>query len=221
MSSQNHRAFLFDMNGVIVDDEALHETAFREALGRKGFALSHRDYLDSFAGRTDRDGFIAFQTNEGASFDIEELLEEKTKTYQVLAKQGLVPYPDVLDLIAQLKSCNVLLALVTGAARAEAQAVLKAFDLIDCFQVVLSADDITEGKPSPKGYLLASQRLGVSPEECVVIEDAPSGVRAAKSAGMCCVAVGHTHDLRELSEADLIIERFDKQGLERVISLVK
>lgn len=214
------RAIIFDMNGVIVDDETLHETAFAKILSKRGFSLSHQEYLDHFAGRTDLDGFHAFFRQQGKSFDLNELLSEKSEAYEQLAADGLSAYPGVALLIRQLRQRNILLALVTGATQPETQAVLDAFGLVNDFSVVLTASDVTDGKPSPQGYLLAAERLGLSVGDCLVIEDAPSGIEAAKRAGMFCVAVAHTHDQCVLAQADVIIEKFDEESLHILLDVI-
>jgi sugar-phosphatase len=91
--------------------------------------------------------------------------------------------------------------------RVEAETVLEAFDLQQSFEQVVTADDITRGKPDPEGYLLGAQALSLTPDACLVVEDAPSGVAAAKAAGMRCAVVLHTHTTSELVGADLVLER--------------
>ena len=92
------------------------------------------------------------------------------------------------------------------------------------FQAIVWGREVKEGKPSPQGFLLAAKKLGVAPENCVVVEDAVAGVDAAKRAGMCCVAVTNTHPEENLKEADLIVDSLEKVGvsdLEKLLTLKK
>lgn len=201
------------MNGVIVDDESLHEHAFGKVLTEKGFDLTHEEYQCHFAGRTDQDGLISYQTAHAIVFDLDSVMKEKATAYQELAEDGLQPYLGVVPLIKTIKAKGIQLGLVTSATHFEVESVLSAFSLEHDFSVIVMAEDIHEGKPSPEGYILGASWLGVKPENCVVVEDAPSGIKAAKAAGMRCIAVAHTHRANDLSEADIVIEAFDERTL--------
>jgi beta-phosphoglucomutase len=116
-----------------------------------------------------------------------------------------VAYPGVIDFIRSLAARQVSLALVTGSLHLEADLTLKTFKIHDLFGAVIAAEDITESKPSPQGYLKAAAALGVEPAMCVVIEDAPSGVQAAVAAGTRCLAVTTTHSAKELGQAMQVV----------------
>lgn len=98
------------------------------------------------------------------------------------------------------------LALVTGSLRVEAEIALKACGIGDCFDVVIAAEDVGLGKPNPEGYLKAIDLLNVSPEESIIVEDSPSGIKAAKAAGIDCIAVTNTHARNELSDATSVVD---------------
>lgn len=108
---------------------------------------------------------------------------------------------------------NTALALVTGSNNAEATAALAATSLSNVFSTIVCAEDITHGKPHPEGYLLAAERLGVAPHDCIAIEDSPSGCRAAKAAGMTCIAITNTHSATELTDADYITDQLNARLL--------
>lgn len=101
------------------------------------------------------------------------------------------------------------LAVVTSSVRSEATSLLEGLGITPFLGATVTAEDISEGKPSPEGYLKAAEQLGVEPSKCVVIEDAPSGVMAAKKAGMECIAVATTHNADELSNADRVTPRLE------------
>lgn len=202
----NYAAALFDMNGVIVDDEALHEAAFTKVLKNRGFSFGHDEYIKYFAGRTDAYGFESFfELVQSTMPAMEEIGTEKANCYMELAAESLEPYPGILAYIRTLHDAGVRLALVTSSISLEVQTILDTFAIADLFEVVITADDITESKPSPQGYLMAAEKLGLEPQACLVIEDAPSGVAAARAASMDCIAVTNTHSASELSEATKIV----------------
>jgi HAD superfamily hydrolase (TIGR01509 family) len=203
----HYKAVLFDMDGVIVDSEPLHVAAFQTILKRYGHDLSKEKYKQHFAGRTDEAGFKQYFDFIGESVELPVIMDEKARAYLELAADQLVPYPGVIDFIRDLVLHDIPLALVTGSLRAEAEATLKAFNLTNSFEVIIAAEDISQSKPSPEGYLKAAKTLGCEPIDCIVIEDAPSGVKAASAAGMRCLAITTTHTEEELQEAAFITDQ--------------
>lgn len=205
-----YKAALFDMNGVIVDDESLHEAAFSEVLSSRGFRLDHAKYLKFFAGKTDNAGFIDFYNSEGEELsDLKVLGTEKSSAYQKLASGQLTPYPGIIDYINGLRLKGIRLSLVTSSIRVEAEKVIEVLGLSDVFETTITANDITHSKPSPEGYLKGVYSLNLDPAECFIIEDAPSGVEAANKAGIACIAVTNTHSPADLSKAQLIVDKLD------------
>lgn len=203
----NYQAVLFDMDGVIVDSEPLHVAAFQATLKNYGHDLSPEQYKQHFAGRTDEAGFKQYFDYIGETVKLPSIMDEKAKAYLALATDQLVPYPGVIEFIHDLARQKVPLALVTGSLRAEAEITLETFGLTKYFSVVIAAEDIEYSKPDPEGYLKSAEALGVNSADCIVIEDAPKGVQAAKAAGMRCLAVTTTHNREELSSATLIVEQ--------------
>ena len=210
----NYTAVLFDMDGVIVDSEPLHVAAFQATLKRYEHDLTDEQYKQHFAGKTDEAGFKHYFDFIGETVHLPTIMDEKAKAYLALAADRLVPYPGVIELIRELAAKKVPLALVTGSLRAEAEVTLEAFEIVDCFVSVIAAEDITQSKPNPEGYLKAATTLKVTPANCIVIEDAPSGVKAAEAAGMRCLAVTTTHSRDELQEATVVIEQLHRGCLE-------
>lgn len=200
-------AILFDMNGVLIDDEDLHRAAFQHVVTKVNLSMSDDDYRVFFAGRTDEAGFRAFFAERAPRqlALIGDFLERKTHSYQELAKTNLRRYGGAAELVHRLRDTNHQLALVTSSIRDEVTVVLDFLALGDAFHTVVTAEDVTEGKPSPVPYLTGAKRLGRLPAECVVIEDAPSGISSAKAAGMACAAVTSTHGAGELALADLLV----------------
>jgi HAD superfamily hydrolase (TIGR01509 family) len=201
------QAVIFDMNGVIINDEHIHEHAFAQVLKTYGIELTHQAYLDSCAGRTDRAGFEQVSEHYAIPFDIDQALQAKAVAYLELFPKHKRAYPGVIELINVLYN-HYVLALTTSSSKMEADLVLAAFNIKDAFRVVVTAEDVTQGKPDPQPYVLTASRLGFTPSEGVVIEDSVSGVRSAKAAGMHCIAITTTHAASDLLQADVVVDSF-------------
>ena len=201
------------MNGVILDDEHLHEEATTRVLASHGHTCTSQDYKQYFAGRTRDTGFKNYHDAAAASYDIHQLSDEKDRLYQQLAQSGLEAVGNVVNFIQYLSGVGSPMALVTGAPRKEAKHMLETFGLSDCFSHIVTGEDITLSKPHPEGYLKAAAMLQVPPHTCIVIEDAPMGIQAAKRAGMHCVAIATTHAESELTAADWVVARAPHDAL--------
>ncbi|HKX24283.1 MAG TPA: HAD family phosphatase [Candidatus Saccharimonadales bacterium] len=211
----SYKAILFDMDGVIVSTEPVHLAAFQATLGRMGHDLTEQDYLQHFAGRTDEDGFKQYFAFMNEEVDIPVVMDEKAKEYMRLATDQLVPYPGIIDFIREV-SQRVPIALVTGSLRDEAETVLDELKIADCFTTVITANEVEHGKPNPEGYLKAAKTLGVEPADCVIIEDSPSGVKAANAAGIRSLAVLNTHSAEDLAHATAQTEQLSLVELDSI-----
>lgn len=179
------RAVLFDMDGVVVDTERPVRAFWQELARSEGVVLSAADLDRHVYGRQAQHTLDTLFPSIGAD-----------RCAQVYAKlresEELARYCEVsgaVELLHRLAGSGVPLALVTGAQRWKVAAVLHQLQLDDVFAAVVGAEDVFPGKPDPGCYLLAARSLGVDIEQCVVFEDAVSGVRAAVAAGAACVAV--------------------------------
>ena len=197
------QALIFDMDGVIVDSEPLHLLATQGALAMIGRNLSEEEYYRRYVALTDRELFEILLGREDPQ--VEHLVIEKQRLYRELAASGVKPYRATVAFIERAQEV-LPLAVATGATREEAEEALKRLGIRDAFRIVVSAEDYERGKPDPAPYLLAAHLLGVPPSRCVVIEDSKEGVKAAKAAGMLCIALTHTHATAELAYADLVLD---------------
>ncbi len=201
---------IFDMNGVITDDEDCHELATKQAFDQVGFGMTPELYRKFCLGRTDVSAFKdligSFQIPNA---EINTLILEKTRFYMQLVKDNLRIYPGVLELIRSLY-INYDLALTTSSTFEEVNVVVDLLDLRDRFKVIVCSRDVVNGKPDPEPYLLTASKLGTDPAECLVIEDSENGVRSAKAAGMGCVAILNTEKRDKLQLADRIVERYSE-----------
>lgn len=208
------------MNGVIIDDEHIHEMAFRETVKPFNIDLDHQTYLECCAGKTDRAGYEQIATKFSEDLPIIELLQQKSQMYLKLFPANKKDYLGVINLIHSLAK-NFTLALTSSSSRAEVDLITKEFRIDNEFSVTVSADDVTKGKPDPEPYLITAGKLGVLPSECVVIEDSISGVLSAKTAGCFCVGVTTTHSAEDLKKADLIVDRFSLLNVKVVENLAR
>ncbi|OEU67931.1 MAG: hypothetical protein BA863_18230 [Desulfovibrio sp. S3730MH75] len=216
-------ALLFDYNGVIVDDEAIHEEAFRATLKKMNLSLTDDMYRDYCLGRTDADGFRALaETNLGAfkGVSIQKLVDDKGNQYRRLIKDRKVFYPGIVQTLEEL-SHHFKIAIVTSSHRADVAAAINNTIIPTLIQFILTAEDVINGKPDPEGYLLGAKRLGISRDCIVVVEDSMSGVLAAISAGIRCIAVKQTTSDEYLSIANMILGKttdITTKIIERVLS---
>lgn len=199
---------LFDYNGVIVNDEPLHEAAFARVLSRYNIRLNSTMYQKFCFGRTDREGFEDLQAHfrqELSGQPIDKLIEEKQEEYRRLSPPEDILYPGVTNVIKNLKGCAKL-GVVTSGERTKVAEVLKKGAILAAFDFLITAEDIDKGKPDPQCYLKGIQALGLPPSKIVALEDSPAGVQAAKAAGIKCIAVLHTSTRQDLTDADIIVE---------------
>jgi HAD superfamily hydrolase (TIGR01509 family) len=218
---------IFDVDGLIADTEPTNAKVTIRVLDEM-FGLTGVKYGDFAAGYGR--GAEAY-VRAGARFHGLELTDEQAHAaaelrerylVETVRKEGLPAFPGVLKLIRDaLKSKDFRLAIATSATQELSEAILTAVKVPYRKMVYVSGSDVTKKKPDPQIFVIAIQRLGIEAARCVVFEDAPSGVQAAKTAGAKCIAVKNTVPAKELSGADLIcdsLERVDLEILREIIS---
>lgn len=212
------KAIIFDLDGVVIDSEDVHFEAFGETIADElGIALSGEEYQEFFAGRVDEEGFSNYlRAKKAKNHDPKDLSQKKAQNYLRAFPDRVQPYMAAVNVIGQLVG-KLKLALVSSSNKKEIELALDSLGLENVFEVVLSDEDLRggRGKPAPAPYLLAAKKLKVNPQECLVIEDSPVGVAAAKAAGMKVLAVAHTHGRGELKKADLVVDELSMSALER------
>jgi HAD superfamily hydrolase (TIGR01509 family) len=198
------RAVIFDMDGVIVDSEPYSMQALIDTLRQYGVEPTEDDLRRSY-GRRIRDDFLDYFSRYGVTAEVSVAIAHKDARYYHLAAGHLQPLPGVMPLLKRLRDQGYRLALASSGGRVKVAFGMQALKLHGAFEAIVSGDDVAHSKPDPEIYLTAAQRLGVSPAECVAIEDAPAGVEAAKRAGMRCIAVTNSVAREQLQTADLIV----------------
>jgi len=201
------RAVIFDMDGVLVDSEPLINSAAVAMFREKGLVVQPEDFLPFVGAGEDRYiGGVA----EHYDFPL-DLPAAKRRTYEIyldLVPSRLEAFPGVLDLVHACRAAGLLLAVASSADEIKVHANLKKIGLpLSSWDAVVWGEDVKNKKPAPDIFLSAAEKLGVTPTECVVVEDAVNGVQAAQAARMRCIAVTQTFPADRLRAADLVREK--------------
>ena len=208
--SSGLRAIIFDFNGVIADDEALHVCTFREALREDGIDLSKDDYYGTYLGMDERRCAIALLTSTTGTYDhprLTRILDRKARLFKehpAYEKPRL--FPGVVEFV-QLAGRRYTLAVASGGLRHQIQFALRTTPIEHDFSVIVCAEDMGAGKPDPAMYRTALERLNalqpgppvILPSHCLVIEDSKAGIASGRRRGM--------------KVADLVILRLEPQVL--------
>lgn len=200
MENGKIKAVIFDMDGVLVDSEHVIESAAVKALKEYGVRARPEDFIP-FVGAGDDRYIGGVAEKYGLSYR-KEMKERLYEIYLEILEDELGVFEGALPLLESLKKEGYILALASSADRIKVNANLKAAGIPEeYFSLVLTGEDVSEKKPSPEIYLETAEKLGVSPGECVVVEDALNGIKSAKSAGMVSVGVAASFSARELQKA--------------------
>ncbi len=196
-------AILFDMDGVVVDSMRVHADAWKSVLAEYGLDCDDIDIFrrEGMSGRQSvEDIFIEKQRPFPGEDEFEELLAKKHHFFE---QHRIGLFPLVEEILVWAAGRGMGLALVTGSLLRSVRYLLP-HDILSRFGAVITAEDVSKGKPDPEPYLAALDRLGVRAERSLIIENAPMGIRSARAAGVTCYAVTTTLPVRFLSEADKI-----------------
>jgi len=216
---QSEKTILWDMDGVIADSNSFHFAAWQETFAKKEVNFTKEEFTKFFGTRNDF--IIRNVLGEGLSEEnLESIVQEKEACFREKARGNIKPFPGVIKLINTIKRGNFKLALVSSAPKENIDLLTSELNLEGIFHCVVSGREVAESKPSPQIYLLAAEKLGVQPENCIVIEDSPLGVKAAKAAGMRCLAVTNTHPKQDLEDADRVVDSLEDVDLITLIQRV-
>lgn len=186
------RALLFDMDGTMFDNMAYHGQAWLAFFARRGLALDEAAFFADTAGRQNHEIFRSYLDVHLSDLECAQLAQEKESLYRELYTAHRAPMPGLLELLALARAQGFALAVGTAAPLDNIHFLLDALDLRRHFDTVVGAAEVAHGKPAPDIFLLAAERCGVPPAQCIVFEDAPLGVEAARRAGMPCVVLTST-----------------------------
>lgn len=198
------RAVIFDMDGVLTDSEPLICAAAMEMFREQGLVVQASDF-HPFVGAGENRYIGGVAEKYAMALDI---IQAKARTYELylaMVPARLDAFPGAVELVQQCQAAGRPCAVASSADRIKIEANLNKIGLPPpIWGAVITAEDVQQRKPAPDLFLMAASRLGVSPAQCTVVEDAVNGIAAAKAAGMRCVAVTTTFPAERLAQADLI-----------------
>ncbi|UGQ48412.1 HAD family hydrolase [Massilia endophytica] len=215
------RAFIFDMDGTIVDNMAFHTKSWLEFFSRRGHTVDADEFFRRTAGRQGHEIMRTYLGEHITKEDSVLLDAEKEELYRELYAPHLEAVAGFDEFIAKAQEADVRLAVATAAPPANIVFTLDGLDLRRHFDAVVGAADVARGKPEPDVFLLAAERCGAAPADCIVFEDAPLGVEAARRAGMRCVVLSTTLPATAFAEFDnvlCIVRDFSELNIAELLS---
>jgi beta-phosphoglucomutase len=213
------RAVIFDFDGVITDSEILHFRAFNKILVKHGIEITREDYYKKYLGLSDFDLFTLFVNNGMLSIDkdqIDDLIRQKNIIFEKIAGTEAHIIDGVSDFLEILSKNNVAIAICSGALLSEIELILRDAKLSKFFETIVSADQVSRGKPYPDGFLLTLEKLNqkcteaITPQQCIVIEDSNWGLEAANRANMHTIAITNSYQADQLPSAEKIISHLNE-----------
>jgi len=217
--NMNRKGFIFDLDGVIVDTAKYHYLAWKKLSESIGifFDEFQNEQLKGVSRINSLEKILNWGKKEISQDQFMELLARKNNDYldyiSNMTQSEILP--DVVRVISFLKDSEQSIAL--GSSSRNARIVLKKLKLIGDFDAIVDGNNISEAKPNPEVFLLAAEKLEVSPQECIVFEDSVAGVRAANEAGMMSIGIG---DQKVLQEADHVFTNFTKISNQFIIEFI-
>lgn len=206
------KALIFDMDGTVVDSTDLDYQAFRKAFSDYGVDFTYEEYIRRVGAKGEE---IVASKWDLPPQDIRQLLTRKSENFRDLVEQrGIAPVAGVEAVLDKARSLALPIVLATGSRLEKVKFIFDRLMLSQYFDLILTAEDVHAGKPDPKIYLTAAEKIGVRSEECLVFEDSLLGVQAAKNAGMPVVSLLSSSPEEWLDKADLIVDNFNDVDLE-------
>lgn len=204
---KQYQAIIFDMDGVIIDSEPLHERAYLELFAEMGYAETHGINFDDYIGRTDKVLIEDFIAKHNPSVTFQHLSDSKKDRFLKLMRREEPIFEDLPELVERL-AARYPMAVASGSLHPVIDAVLALKNLRQHFKYCVSSSDVAHGKPAPDIFLHTAKLLNVEPRACCVIEDSPAGVKAARAAGMDVIAITNSLPREKLAGATHIVDSY-------------
>lgn len=217
----NDLAVIFDMDGVLVDSYHAHFESWQTMAAEAGLALTEAEFAAQF-GRTNPE-IIAVYWGEDRHSDeeIAAMADRKEELFREILRASFPAMPGATELLQSLEEAGFALAVGSSGPPENIELVLDELAARSLFRAVVTAEDVTRGKPDPQVFLIAADRLGIAPHRCAVVEDARAGIAAAKAAGMTAIGLASTGHTREsLAAADLVVDTLAELSPDRVAELI-
>lgn len=205
MNIYRTRAFIFDMDGTLVDNMRFHAEAWQRMLLENGLTVNMHEFLVTTAGKTNRE-IIPHFFPEAAEEKLLELGLRKETLYRELFLPERRAIRGATEFLEKARALGVRMAVATAAPIANMEFVLDGLDLRRFFQAITTAADVSSGKPNPEVFLKSAEKLGVEPQNCLVFEDALNGFEAAHRAGMKSVGIATVNRIETLRRQPSVVE---------------
>ena len=205
--SMSKKAFIFDLDGVIVDTAKYHFLAWRKLANSMGFDFTElqNEQLKGVSRVKSLEKILAWGNKTISEDEFTQLMANKNEDYLTyidhMNETELLP--DVTKTLDYLIAANQYIAL--GSASKNARMILEKVNILDRFEILVDGNDVTKAKPDPEVFLIAAKHLHINPKDCIVFEDAVAGIQAANAAGMVSIGIGHKNTLHE---ADYVFKDF-------------
>lgn len=193
----NLKGFIFDMDGVVVDNHSYHFKAWMEFAAKYKFELNDKIYRDTFNGKTNADLFKMI-FGEISQSQLEAYAHEKESNYRKIYESDMKPLKGLIDFLDYLHKHGYKVALGTSAPTSNVDFTLDKLFLRKYFQVIVDGPQVNRGKPDPEVYLRCATLLDLDPKNCVVFEDSLAGLESGQRAGCKIVGVATSHQAYEL-----------------------
>ncbi len=198
-------AVIFDVDGVLVDSYHPHFLGWQQMLGELGEEFTEATFRETF-GRTNADIFADLFPEKYSNDEVQAAADRKESLYREIISQDFQAIDGAVELIDALATADFTLAVGSSGPPENVAKTLECLGRAEQFAARVTSVDVTRGKPDPQVFLLAAEKLGVVPQQCVVVEDATAGVAAAKAAEMACIALVGTATREQLSQADMVVD---------------
>jgi len=210
---------IFDMDGVLIDSAEPHFQSWHLLAQQEGASITRQHFQETF-GRQNKDVIPAL-LGESAPERVRRLADRKEAIYRELIRREAPIVPGAVELVRALSKAHVRLAVGSSGPRANIDLVLESMGVREMFAAIVSGEEVERGKPDPQVFALACEKLGLEPRNCVVIEDAPVGVQAAKVAGAKAVAILMHHARDAFDNADLIVDKLGDLSASQLACLLE
>lgn len=206
--TDNVRALLWDLDGVIVDSGEYHFRAYVWLLAQHGKVLTRERFFSTMFGRRNWD-ILRDVFGDIPEGQVHALAEQKEHKFRELVRGNIAALPGATDLLERAHEAGIKQSIVSSTPRANVELIIDTLGVREYLDTIVGEEDSERGKPDPQPFTTAADRLGVPYGHCVVIEDAPEGIAAGKAAGMRTIGVTTTRPADRLAEADLVVASLD------------
>lgn len=213
------KGVIFDMDGTLIASTEADFLAWKRTFADNGKDLTYETYFP-LLGMKSADVIAKELKLEGKEVD-RALADKLVYFKEIMETKGIDPIPFAEELLKTVRKLPVQMALATSSRRMKMKMVMEKLNFLQYFDEIVTGEEVFNSKPAPDIFLRAAEKLKLHATECIVIEDASTGVTAAKSAGMTCIAITTTHSKDQLQHADLVIDTFKEINFENLCNVIQ